>query len=255
MNHLNEQLAGDLILLRPSKGGKSFNTIYQSALRMRKADFSHVAIALDPFTALHAMPTGGVQQVEISELLKGMDGSCFRVLRNKAFEQDLSLQQTIRKDLLFHHGQPYNLAFSFRRRERSSYCSELAAKAYLRSGQPLSHKPPKKVLPVDIERLTNMPGWLVVTSIYIQTMKDEKTVESDPELQKFFENSNATIHETALFQMEVEATLHKSILNQHATLRLLNEIEKVFEIPELELPEPASEYWDVPSNSKSRLSE
>lgn len=254
MYEINQQLAGDLILLKSSKIGK-LNRAYQSLIRGRKADFSHVAIALDHLTALHAIPSGGVQQIEISELLKGKDVVSYRVLRNKKFELDISLHQTIRQNLLFHHGQMYNLAFNFRRLERSSYCSELAAKAYSRTGIPLSSKQPKQVLPVDIQQLGESKEWLDVTSVYLQTLSDENTVESDPELQKFFENSNATMHEAALFQMEIEATLHEGALNQHATLRLLNEIERVFDIPKLELPEQANEYWNVPSMKKHQRGE
>lgn len=160
-------LTGDLVLLEPVGGLKSPNTLAQTVATRRRARFSHVAIVLDPFQAVHAMPEGGVHTIMIDKLLATWPGEGFRVLRYAEADWNDDLRDALREGILYHHEQAYNKLFLLPGSKHSSFCSELAAKAFARVQRPLfSKRSPSRVLPVHIDGLAQAEGWIDVTHHY-----------------------------------------------------------------------------------------
>lgn len=235
-------LPGDLVLIPPSVK-KSANQMAQSIVRARKASFTHIAIIADPTSIIHAMPDEGVCFARINEVLSPGKSIGYRVLRHVDLDIDMSLVMRLRNRMLFYLGQKYNFSFFLRRRERSSYCSELAAKVYKDIGYPLCKKLPRNTLPVDIENLLHNPHWLDVTSLYVRIHDVEKIEICIPGSDKLLENAGMQIH-------EIEELIHKS---HHVLLKgqkTLNTLNRIIGLPEetIELPR---EYWDVDPKDKS----
>ena len=164
--------SGDILLICSHSVTKSWNLLAQSSLRGRTASYSHVAIALDTKSAIHSMPGGGVQTAPLASLLHQDSTLWFDVFRHNDVANDSDKQTRLRESLIHFLEQPYNKWFFARFRERSSFCSELAAKAYARIGLPLSHRSPRFVLPIDLEELEHRLGWTKVTVEYHYTLRD-----------------------------------------------------------------------------------
>jgi len=157
-------LTGDIILFISSK--ESLNTFAQSVLRRKKAMHCHVAIAIKQGNAIHAMPATGVQLEGIRDILKDENGS-FVVFRNDLLEFDEELLCRLEDELLFHSRQSYNFGLFFNSSACSSFCSELAAKAFENVGLRISGERPVCTLPVDIYEFVSLNReWRDVTQQY-----------------------------------------------------------------------------------------
>lgn len=164
-------ITGDLIFFHSSKRS-SFNAAAQSAARLTVAKHTHIAITIKQGNAIHAMPQFGVQMEEIRELLLGNEDG-FLVLRKKSLQHDIPRLCLLEDSLLFHSRQRYNFLFLMRERRHASFCSELAAKAYERSGMMISPRSPSKTLPMDIFRyLESNSEWSDVTAVYQEFFLD-----------------------------------------------------------------------------------
>lgn len=229
MNTLISPLVGDLILIRTKVRKKSCNLIAQSVLRCRGAEYSHVAIAIDPIFALHSMPAGGVHTVPLYDLITNGSVERFVVFRSLTLEASREFQLKLRRALLYYIDQPYNKTFFARIGDRSSFCSELAAKAYKKSGMPITKKPSRFVLPADLEALSRNAKWRIVTGQY-------------REVQNFMDSvyMPLSLRQTAI-------SLSESINND---AELLLELERRIRQLSLEHPTAADgswQYWDTAS--------
>ncbi|MGU9830509.1 YiiX/YebB-like N1pC/P60 family cysteine hydrolase [Pseudomonas sp. LF242] len=164
MEVISPAITGDIILI--SQPQKNINLIMQSVLRLKKARHSHVAVALYGSILIHAMPRIGVHVLPLGEYLN--QNQSFVVFRHKlALREDKS--EALEKHLRFHNLQSYSLFNMIFTSWRSSFCSELAAKAYQKSEIRLTKgdRKPKKVLPIDIyDHVSFDPEWHEVTDEY-----------------------------------------------------------------------------------------
>ncbi|HDN2513572.1 MULTISPECIES: YiiX/YebB-like N1pC/P60 family cysteine hydrolase [Providencia] len=156
-------LPGDLILI--STPNKNLNRIAQSVLRLKTALHSHVAISTDQYCAIHAMPKNGVQIESIKSILADVKGD-FVVYRNKNIQSN-ELLEKIRYELLSYSGQHYNFHFLIKQYWHSSFCSELAARAFESLNVKISKNDSKNTIPSDIyEFVQNNDEWVDITEIY-----------------------------------------------------------------------------------------
>ena len=84
---MNHPKIGDLILLRPQNGGKSVSTLAQTFLRGKTAHFSHAAVSVGEFFAIHSMPAEGVHVVPTSDF----SARSLKVFRHKRVDESLDL--------------------------------------------------------------------------------------------------------------------------------------------------------------------
>lgn len=156
-------LPGDLILISPPH--QSFNTCLQSLFRIKKARHSHVCIVLEQYNLIHAMPKSGVTIESIREILKNSDVK-FQVFRNVHLQNEEAICQ-IKYALLYFLRQRYNYRFFFQSPWHSSFCSELASRAFEAVGISISNLPPKSTLPTDIyTHITQSSDWIDVTELF-----------------------------------------------------------------------------------------
>jgi Permuted papain-like amidase enzyme, YaeF/YiiX, C92 family len=214
---------GDIILFRQPTDLKSPNTLAQSVLRRRKALFSHVAISVGEFFAIHAMPDEGVHVVPLSSFSKDL----LLVYRHVKVDENLDLQLQLRSRLFYYFGQPYNRAFWLRRFETASYCSELAAKAYADVGLPLSHRNPKHVLPVDLQDLP-VDEWTAVTVAYSPQTETPLSLAIAEAMGARSDEQRMSMEE---FLIKVERKLHEAEVNQFRVNGLLNELRSLMFLP------------------------
>jgi len=168
-------ITGDIILISQSK--KNANLIMQSIVRLSKARHSHVAISISEFSLIHAMPKRGVCIDSLGEYLN--DNGNFVVYRSEAASQENKLG-LLRENLQHHNLQNYSLFNILFSSWRHSFCSELAAKAYEKSGLQITKKyrKPKTVLPIDIyEYVKENPSWINVTDEYRKFFLNSKHLE------------------------------------------------------------------------------
>lgn len=234
---INGHLPGDIILIEPTKA-PSFNTSYQSAIRLRKSKYSHVAIVLDPGTIIHSMPKSGVSTELFSKFKTQLKSRRFQVIRHVRMDKSESLRFELRNRLLFYRRQKYNFLFSFGNSKKTSYCSELAAKAYRDINISVCRKTPKRTLPIDLQPLLSNSEWINVTPIYAPERTHTATA-----LKSFFEKSNALIDESAELNFQLEDLMQESVRQQKNMLMMINELHAIFGLNEVKLDFPR-EYWD-----------
>ncbi|UDG02848.1 hypothetical protein LH408_10565 [Enterobacter cloacae] len=155
---------GDIILF--SRPKKSANIVVQSVLTRRNAKHHHVAIALYNYSLIHAMPKLGIHLRPLVEYLN--ENKDFVVFRHISSLSEINSEH-LEKNLRHHHLQRYSLLNTIYTSPRHSFCSELAAKAYEKSGMQLTHgnKNPKSVLPSDIfNYVSSSPDWVDITQHY-----------------------------------------------------------------------------------------
>lgn len=238
-------VAGDLILVQ-APGRKSLNRILQSTLTLRRATFSHLAIAIDGGFALHSMPLGGVQEIEIPTLLDPKNTSTFMVLRRKDFDGDRELQIELRDALFYHLEEPYNPKFMFRMRDVGSYCSEYAAKAYARIKRPLFKKRPQFVLPVHVEGLRRDESWLEVTALYQAGLGLQPSSIVQSLIDKELAPIRQRVREAQLLTLAGERQIRKATRTQNAVIEVQHALANLTgqKVPPAPQTHP---YWDSPA--------
>ncbi|MBU4682940.1 hypothetical protein KC222_13090 [Cedecea davisae] len=156
-------LPGDLIFTSPPK--KNFNVFSQSLLRFKKARYSHVAISVEQYIAIQAMPKDGVMLDSIRNILNDAEGG-FSVYRYLPI-QDNHILTELKHELLSYSRQSYNFAIFFRSPWHSSFCSELATRAFRSVGIQISNRPPQNTLPIDIyKHVAASTNWVDITKDY-----------------------------------------------------------------------------------------
>lgn len=228
-------LPGDIILFSPSKK-VSLNLFFQTKIGKRRALHSHVAITIKQGNAIHAMPKVGIQLVGIRELLLDR-GEEFIVFRNKMVEGDAGYLYNLEDSLLFYLRQKYNYLFFASRRWNSSFCSELAVKAYRKIGISISNRKPSSTLPLDIfEHIKTSQNWSDVTEIYRDF---------------FLNNPDSGIHDLAArFVKQLEYINQEMAFSQQELADKANLLKKVSKYHPLAM-RPSRSYW---SNNYTRIS-
>ncbi|BDT66114.1 hypothetical protein os1_02670 [Comamonadaceae bacterium OS-1] len=214
---------GDIILIRPLDGEKSANTLVQTLLRAKLAQFSHVAVAIGEFFAIHAMPAEGVHIVPIDHFAIER----IKVLRRKNIDGNLDLKLKLHDRLLYYFGQAYNKKFWFRRQETSSFCSELAAKAYKDIDLPLSRRRPKWVMPVDLQDLPST-DWIDVTETYLPR-QDSPLARAIAEAMGARTDQERRAQEKLV--VDIARGLHRAEVNQLDFSDVVNELRTLFRLP------------------------
>lgn len=157
-------ITGDIILFYQPK--KNINLIIQSIIRLSRARHSHAAISISDFSLIHATPGNGVCIESLGDYLN--KNKNFVVYRSKAALQESKLI-LLKENLQHYNLQKYSLLNTIFSSWRHSFCSELAAKAYEKSGLQLTKKnrKPKTVMPIDIyDYVKENPSWVNVTDEY-----------------------------------------------------------------------------------------
>lgn len=209
---------GDVILCRERDKVSTWIIWAQRLVRrMRKVDYSHVALHLNGFV-LHAIPEAGVDvEDRVSFFLSPDLEPGWRVFRHRVAESLQAVYEdgspegekarmwfaSVERVSGFYLTQGYNWNFavpksSYWRRSRayvdpSSFCSELIAKILLvlklKTG--LEQKSPTRVFPADFENAVERSGqWLEVTDIYRDWLSDLQRYPAAIEGQREFEKSS-----------------------------------------------------------------
>lgn len=236
-------LPGDIVFVKTGKK-KNLSIVGQSVLRATKASYSHVAIVLDPGSLIHSMPGKGVITVGLKTELKSSGKGNITVLRHCDLEKDENKRMELREKLSFYRKQRYNYALSLRRNETSSYCSELAAKAYSDIGIPLVQNAVRNTLPIDLEVLFNDKLWKDVTDEYEVDTDYKSVIDFSPELAEWLENSDAIIQKTSEAQRIAEDHLQQSSKEQARMLALINRLNELTGQEKLDIELP-NKYWDT----------
>ena len=229
---MNDQpLSGDIILLASANDGKSRNRIAQMLLRRQTASYSHVAVSVGTYTAIHAMPKDGVHALRTRDLLGEPGTKRVLALRHKAIAESLDIQIRLRQRLFYYFKQKYNMTFMLRRADDASFCSELAAKAYADVGLALSHRKPKSVLPVDLESLRDRSEWTDVTSAYCPEKKASDEGPLARYLDEIFSGMDTTNRAVEDFLIQCEELLYTNELDQLVVVGRLNELHGLLGLP------------------------
>jgi hypothetical protein len=171
------QQPGDIILVRP--GAKLVHRLYQFCFLpsfLREPDGwnmipSHVLIVISPGLYLHAMPGTGVRHVKAEEFPL-RDLSMFRVYRHKNIGNgEECFPGKIHEAAAWHYAQWYNYKLNgtlWQRQHYShSYCSQLIASMYERTGFYKFEKPSRQALPIHLaDQLKDSDDWQDVTKAY-----------------------------------------------------------------------------------------
>lgn len=216
---------GDLIFISPHK--KNPSTFFQSILRFRVSKHSHVAISVEQYTVIHSSPIDGVKHDIIRGLLNNTDCD-FSVFRNKSIQENEPLLIELKHSLLYHTSQGYNYGFFIKSPWHSSFCSELAVRAFHLVGIKISNRPPQNTLPVDIYKyVLEAPDWIDVADEY---KKD------------YLGDSYLTVYDKAAeFMIKLESLNQDMSFSQKLLLDKLNSVTKDSENPTNY--RPVRDYW------------
>ena len=151
----------------------------------------------------------------------------------------------IRESLFYFLGQPYNWKFAFRRSESSSYCSELAAKAFAQIGFSISRKRPARTLPIDIQILKGKENWIDVSSVYFEFLRERLNPGSAILGSDFFLGVDALLEDSSLFAAGAEERMQNAVRNQARNRDLVNEVHKLLGKQPLQAPQEQKSYWDT----------
>ena len=138
-------MPGDVLLLRSNDKG-ALNLSGQSLKRLRKARFTHVAIVLDNFKIIDAMPRLGVSIRRWLDIEACYDLEASRVARNLALASHPELYEHVFRNALFFLRQPYRIETILRnsgriRDQSGMVCSHFVAALITRLGQNISNRP------------------------------------------------------------------------------------------------------------------
>ena len=197
-----------------SRTPKDHNLIFQSIFRFGKARHTHVAIALYNFSLIHAMPKSGVHMKSLVEYLN--ENRNFSVYRNKL--APLEAQASLLEEHLRHHNlQGYSLGNWLFTSWRHSFCSELAAKAYQKSGLRLTKndKNPKRVFPIDIYRHVSVDlEWTDITQEYKEFFLDNENLEFLKKVADF-ERFNVELTQNMGYDQQMLANIANSVADKY----------------------------------------
>ena len=165
-------LPGDLVLLR---GSRIIAELQRVSVKHSGPYYSHVAISVGAGVFIHST-RDDVHFVGYSAIFKsGTYAANWKVLRNQEIEERIIENANYANDILmqciYYLGQKYNYWYSLEKdnkpcEDRTSFCSELAAKIYRQLGIKISDRPPEQIYPMHIAQLAGSNGWPDVTQLY-----------------------------------------------------------------------------------------
>jgi len=165
-------LPGDVLLVTGNSSFSNALVLGQKAIYL-KAKSSHVELSLGDGVFIHATDDGGVHlSLLIDEVNSCREG--WRVIRHKSIVE-LGLEtEKLQKSGMFFYAQGYNKVYMGSGTKSSSFCSELVAKVYEKSGiRIINGKAPSKVAPAHFDKEADeMIDWIDVTAEYKEILED-----------------------------------------------------------------------------------
>ncbi|WP_432695589.1 hypothetical protein ACQUQP_13680 [Marinobacterium sp. YM272] len=209
-------LPGDILLLT-GEGKLSSSLVAMQKVIYSKARSSHVEFCLGDGIFIHSTGDKGVHLT----LLLDEDVACegrWRVIRHKTITEAGLNTEKLQKAAMFFYAQGYNKVFMGSGNEKSSFCSELVAKAYERAGiKIISGKAPSKVTPAHFDlEADNLEDWLDVTEEY-------KAILADMKENEFPYRFAATTLSAAMNRRKIHEPLREKIIERFENGSLKNQ--------------------------------
>ncbi|HHB1595999.1 TPA: YiiX/YebB-like N1pC/P60 family cysteine hydrolase [Vibrio campbellii] len=170
-------LPGDVLLIS-GKGKISKTLITAQKAIYPNAKSSHVELSLGDGVFIHATSDSGVHITILTDEDKACNGE-WRVIRHKSITELGSVTQSLQIAATYHAQQGYNKVFMGKGNDHSSFCSELVAKSYAKTGiNIINGKQPSKVTPAHFDKEADqLIDWIDVTAEYQTLLTDMKLNE------------------------------------------------------------------------------
>lgn len=162
LKELKDQLqTGDLLLVT-GKSPSSKALVASQKPFYFKAMSSHVAVVHADFICVDAMPSPGVSNRLVSEVLENVEDN-WRVIRFEGLNEKHT--ELLQQRCAYYIAQPYKITLKRKRGKDYSYCSELARKVFEDCEIADTGIPPHVVVkPCDFDRIADSKkGWTDVT--------------------------------------------------------------------------------------------
>lgn len=162
LKELKDQLqTGDLLLVT-GKSPSSKALVASQKLFYFKAMSSHVAVVHADFICVDAMPSSGVSNRLVSEVLENVEDN-WRVIRFEGLNEKHA--ELLQQRCAYYIAQPYKITLKRKRGRDYSYCSELARKVFEDCEIADTGIPPRVVVkPCDFDQIADSKkGWTDVT--------------------------------------------------------------------------------------------
>lgn len=170
--------AGDILIVRGKELTSKLLSLSQKFFYL-KNNASHVLIAISDGFYIHAIPEGGVQIIFIHDILDEFEDD-WRAIRLKNLNEDN--MEKLLKSVFYYKDQEYNYKY-FTTQINASFCSELAAKIYLRAGIKIFNFNPKFVKPSNFAKEADKnENWEDITS---KTKKVYSFLKTMPNIELF----------------------------------------------------------------------
>lgn len=166
----NDRLeTGDIILMTGTSNQSKILANSQK-LFYSEAQSSHIAIVHANFICIDAMPSSGVSNRLIFEVLSDVEDN-WRVARFKNL--NATHQEVMQQKCAFYIEQPYKILPSRRPAKNFSYCSELARKIYQDCNIDNTHIPNSRIIkPSDFDKIVDQGiDWVDVTDKVLPFIK------------------------------------------------------------------------------------
>ena len=197
--------AGDILIVRGKELTSKLLSLGQKFFYL-KNNASHILIAISDGFYIHAIPEGGVQIIFIHDILDEFEDD-WRAIRLKNLNKENIEELT--KSVFYYKDQKYNY-FYFTTQVNASFCSELAAKIYLRAGIKIFNFNPKFVKPSNFAKLAdNNKNWEDIT---IKTKEVYSFLKIMPNIE-LFKTNFYYVMDGVSFKREMRKKLHDIIFN------------------------------------------
>lgn len=198
-------LAGDILIVRGKEITSKFLALSQKFFYL-KNNASHILIAISDGFYIHAIPEGGVQIIFIRDILHEFEDD-WRAIRLKNLKE-VDVEE-LTKSVFYYKDQEYNYKY-FTTQINSSFCSELAAKIYLRAGIKIFNFPPKFVKPSNFAKEADKnENWEDITS---KTKEVYSYLKTMPHIESF-KKTFYYLMEGISFKRKMRQMLHNMIFN------------------------------------------
>lgn len=161
----DEEHISDILLVTGSAKSSKGLVALQSPL-YSSVKSSHVALHVGAGMFIHSLTDKGVQFGFLQDIIADCEPG-WRVIRLKQFEPERRMD--VLTAATFYLYQRYNPRFMMKGDSKSSFCSELVAKAYQRAGISIfDGRKPSQTAPAHFDQLADAsPDWKDVTSNYV----------------------------------------------------------------------------------------
>ncbi|WP_417437092.1 hypothetical protein [Idiomarina abyssalis] len=165
-------LPGDILLVT-GDGKLSKSLVNAQKFIYSKAISSHVEFCLGDGIFIHSTNDNGVHLTLLIDEHNACNGQ-WRVIRHKSIREHGESTELLQKAAMYYFAQSYNKRFMGVGNEVSSFCSELVAKAYKKTGiEIINGKSPSKVTPAHFDKEADgLVDWIDVTEEYQKILSD-----------------------------------------------------------------------------------